>query len=177
MVSKRDDDGFDAFMTSSWASLYRTAVLMTGDTHLAEDLLQNAMGKVYRSWTRVARVDHPRSYARTVLANEVASWWRKKSSSELPTEPSAGRWLSVASAPGVDDQVVQKDLVWHALAELAPRQRAVLVLRYYEDLTEAEIAAALGISPGTVKATAHQALQALEGKLTAAASRENGSQA
>lgn len=171
MVTRRHDEEFDAFMTASWASLYRTAVLMTGDRHLAEDLLQNTMGKVYKAWPRVSRVDHPRSYARTVLAHEVASWWRKKSSSELPTED----WPDTG-LPGHDDSVVAKVLVWRTLQELPPRQRAVVVLRYYEDLTEAEIAAALAISAGAVKSHAHQALRSLERRLSASAGNERGSQ-
>ena len=162
MVARRHDEEFDEFMTSSWPSLYRTAVLMTGDVHLAEDLLQNAMGKVYKAWPRVSRVEHPRSYARAILANEVSSWWRKRSSSERPTELRA----DVSSIPGHDDQVAQADMVWRALRALSPRQRAVLVLRYYEDLSGSEIAAVLGISEGSVKAHTHHALRALEGTLT-----------
>jgi RNA polymerase sigma-70 factor (sigma-E family) len=170
-VRRSHDDEFDAFMTASWGSLYRTAVLMTGDAHLAEDLLQTTMGKVYKSWSRVSRVEHPRSYARAILAHEAASWRRKRSSSELPSEirPDA------AWSPGHDDGVVQADWVWRALQQLTARQRAVVVLRYYEDLTGAEIAAALGISEGAVKAHAHQALRALEGTLTTDAGTSTGS--
>ena len=79
-MGRRYDDEFDAFMTASWASMYRTALLLTGDAHLAEDLLQNTMGKVYKAWPRVSQVEHPRAYARTILANEATSWWRKRSS-------------------------------------------------------------------------------------------------
>jgi RNA polymerase sigma-70 factor (sigma-E family) len=161
-VRRSHDDEFDAFMTASWASLYRTAVLMTGDAQLAEDLLQVTMGKVYKSWSRVSRVEHPRSYARAILAHEAASWRRKRSSSEVPSEIRADS----ATSPGHDDRVVQADWIWQALQQLTPRQRAVVVLRYYEDLTGAQIAAALGISEGAVKAHAHHALRALEGTLT-----------
>jgi RNA polymerase sigma-70 factor (sigma-E family) len=173
MVSRREDEEFDAFMTASWPSLYRTAVLMTCDPHLAEDLLQNAMGKVYKSWHRVSRVEHPRSYARAVLANEVATWWRRRSSSELPVEA----WPQSISSAGVEDQIVDADLMRRALSTLPARQRAVVVLRYYEDLTGAEIAAVLGISEGAVKSHAHRALRALEAALTASAGNERGHQA
>lgn len=173
MVSRREDEQFDAFMTASWSSLYRTAVLMTGDTHLAEDMLQNAMGKVYKSWHRVSRVEHPRSYARAILANEVSTWWRRQSSSELPVEA----WPESTSAPGVDDQVVNADLMWQALSILPARQRAVVVLRYYEDLSGAEIASVLGITEGAVKSHTHRALRALENALTAGAANERGAQA
>jgi RNA polymerase sigma-70 factor (sigma-E family) len=170
-VRSRQDEEFDAFMTASWASLYRTALLLTGDAQLAEDLLQITMGKVYKSWARVSRVEHPRSYARAILAHEAASWRRKRSSSELPSEIRADS----ATSPAHDDRVVQADWIWQALQQLPTRQRAVVVLRYYEDLTGAEIAAALGISEGAVKAHAHHALRALEGTLTTEAGTATGS--
>jgi RNA polymerase sigma-70 factor (sigma-E family) len=170
MVSSRRDDEFDAFMTASWSSLFRTAVLMTGDAHLAEDMLQNTMGKVYKSWRRVSRFEHPRSYARAILANEVSSWWRRRSSSELPVET----WPDDDSTSGLDEQVVDKDLMWQALGKLPARQRAVLVLRYYEDLSGPEIAAVLGISEGAVKAHTHRGLRTLESALTAGAGNERG---
>jgi RNA polymerase sigma-70 factor (sigma-E family) len=170
MVARRYDEEFDEFMTASWPSLYRTAVLMTGDAHLAEDLLQNTMGKVYKAWPRVSRADHPRSYARTILANEVSSWWRKRSSFELPMESRPDD----TTTPGHDDRIVQADLVWQALRMLTARQRAVVVLRYYEDLSGAEIGAALGISEGAVKAHTHKALRALESRLTGAGNEMGG---
>jgi RNA polymerase sigma-70 factor (sigma-E family) len=170
-VTRRNDEEFDAFMTASWASLYRTAVLMTGDSHLAEDLLQTTMGKVYRAWPRVSRAEHPRSYARRILANEATSWWRKRSSSEMPSEIRS----ETSSTSGPEDGIVEADWVWRALQQLTARQRAVLVLRYYEDLTGAEIAAALGISEGAVKAHAHHALRALENTLTTGAGTGTGS--
>jgi RNA polymerase sigma-70 factor (sigma-E family) len=173
MVSRREDEQFDAFMTASWSSLYRTAVLMTGDSHLAEDLLQNTMGKVYKSWHRVSRVEHPRSYARAILANEVSTWWRKQSSAELPVES----WPEPAHGSGLDDQVVDADLMWQALDTLPARQRSVVVLRYYEDLSVAEIASVLSISEGAVKSHTHRALRALETALTAGAGNERGPQA
>ena len=171
-MRRRHDEEFDAFMTASWASLYRTAVLMTGDAHLAEDLLQTTMGKVYKAWPRISRVEHPRAYARTVLAHEASSWWRKRSSSELPTAIHPDR----ASIPGHEDRIAEADWIWQALQQLTTRQRAVLVLRYYEDLTGAEIADALGISEGTVKAHAHQALRTLESTLTTGAGSGTGSE-
>jgi RNA polymerase sigma-70 factor (sigma-E family) len=173
MVSRREDQQFDAFMTASWPSLYRTAVLMTGDTHLAEDMLQNAMAKVYKSWHRVSRVDHPRSYVRAILANEVSTWWRRQSSSELPVE----MWPDGVSTAGFADQVVDADRMWRALSTLPARQRAVVVLRYYEDLSGAEVASVLGISEGAVKSHTHRALRALETALTTGAANESGPQA
>jgi RNA polymerase sigma-70 factor (sigma-E family) len=171
-VGRGHDEEFDAFMTASWPSLYRTAVLMTGDPQLAEDLLQTAMGKVYKAWPRISRMEHPRSYARKILAHEATTWWRKRSSSELPSEirPES------ASTPGHEDQVAEADWMWQALRQLSPRQRAVLVLRYYEDLTGAQIGETLGISEGAVKAHTHHALRNLESTLTAGAGSGIGSQ-
>src|SRR5262245_19027137 len=114
MMGRRNDQDFDEFMVASWPSLYRTAVLMTSDPQLAEDMLQNAMGKVYKSWRRVSRVEHPRSYARAVLANEVSGWWRKRSSHERPVDT----WPERAAAVDVGDQVGNADLVWRALGAL-----------------------------------------------------------
>ena len=171
MATRRQDEEFDAFMTASWASLYRTAMLITGDVHLAEDLLQNAMGKVYKAWPRVSRVAHPRAYARTVLANEASSWWRTRSSSEVPTETLPEE----TAASSHDDRVVEADVMWQALGQLP--SRAVLVLRYYEDLSGAEIAAVLGISEGTVKSHAHRALRTLETTLMTGADNAKGAQA
>jgi RNA polymerase sigma-70 factor (ECF subfamily) len=173
MAGRRQDEEFDAFMTASWASLYRTAMLMTGDAHLAEDLLQNVMGKVYKAWPRVSKVEHPRAYARTVLANEASSWWRKRSSSEVPTETLPEKTAS----SGHEDRVVDTDVMWQALGQLPSRQRAVVVLRYYEDLSGAEIAAVLGISEGAVKSHAHRALRSLETALMTGADNAKGAQA
>jgi len=173
MVSRREDEEFDAFMTASWPSLYHTAVLMTGNAQLAEDLLQNTMGKVYKSWRRVSRAEHPRAYARTILANEVTSWWRRRSSYELPVDSLP----EPASTSGIEEQIVDADLMWQALSRLPARQRAVVVLRYYEDLSGAEIAATLGISEGAVKSHAHRALRTLESALAAGVESERGPQA
>jgi RNA polymerase sigma-70 factor (sigma-E family) len=161
-VSRPYDDEFDAFMTASWSSLFRAAMLMTGDFHAAEDLLQASMAKVYRAWPRVSRVDHPRAYARTVMTNEAISWSRRRSSSERPVD----HWPDQAT-PGHEDRVAETEQVRRLLQLLSPRQRAVVVLRYYEDMSEVEIAAALGMSQGSVKSHAHHALRMLERLVTA----------
>ncbi|MEJ7742635.1 MAG: SigE family RNA polymerase sigma factor [Nocardioidaceae bacterium] len=156
----RDDLDFDEFVVASWPSLFRASVLLMGDYHLAEDVLQSALAKVYAVWPRVSKVEHPRSYTRTVLTNEAMSWWRRKSSKELPVAD----W-SDAAVVGHEDSVTQASVVWQALRRLPPRQRAVIVLRYYEDLSEAEIARTLGISTGSVKSHAHHAIRAMSGHL------------
>jgi len=162
IVDRRRDADFDEFVQASWSSLFRASYLLMGDHQLAEDLLQTALAKLYVAWPRVSKVEHPRSYARTVLTNEAMTWWRRKSSSEVPVS----EWPDTA-VTGHDDAVAQAHVVWRALQQLPPQQRAVMVLRYYEDLTEAEIASTLGISTGSVKTHAHHATRAMGAHLSA----------
>ncbi|WP_028644519.1 SigE family RNA polymerase sigma factor [Nocardioides sp. URHA0020] len=150
-MSGSDQEGFEQFVAARRTALLRTAYLLTGSREDAEDLVQVALIKTVPHWRRIA--DHPEPYVRTVLARESVSRWRRRRwrevhTAELPETPVAG--------PGDDRVALQR-----ALARLAPRQRAVIVLRYYEDLTERETAAALGISVGTVKSQARDALARL----------------
>lgn len=156
------DEEYDAFVLASWPSLFRLATLLSNSHHDAEDLMQSTMCKLFRSWRRVAKADHPRSYARTVLVHEAISWHRRKSNHEAPT-------LSLYDLPprlGHEDSVVTSVDVWRAIQLLSPRQRAVIVLRYYEDMSEAQIADVLEISKGSVKTHASHALKALNQVLT-----------
>jgi RNA polymerase sigma-70 factor (sigma-E family) len=149
------DEQFTELVHASWASLYRTAYLMLGDHAEAEDLVQTALAKTYATWHRVREVEAAGGYARTVLVNTAASWFRKRSwRNERPSErlPDAG----YEHADGTD-----RPTVIAALATLPPRQRAVVVLRYYEDLSVAQVAAALGCSDGTVKSQTSEALAKL----------------
>jgi len=136
--------------------LQRTAHLLTGDVHDARDLVQVTLTKLYLRWDRLTDHGNLDGYARQVLLNEARTlwrrpWWRREQAvDELPVVP--------LHEPGYDGL---RDAVWQWLAGLPPRQRAVLVLRYYEQLTETETAEALGISVGTVKSTAHRALAQL----------------
>jgi RNA polymerase sigma-70 factor (sigma-E family) len=147
---------FDEFVVASWPSLFRMSFLLMGDYQLAEDVLQSALAKLYVAWPRVSMMEHPRSYTRKVLTNEAMAWWRRRSSSEQPVSD----WPDAAVA-GHEDSVTQARVVWQSLQRLPPRQRAVMVLRYYEDLSEAEIARTLGISTGSVKTHAHHAVRTL----------------
>ena len=147
-----DDDRFTAFVTANSATLFRTAYLMTGDYQRAADLLQNTLVKVYQRWSRVEVMDRPVAYARKVLVNQSLSWWRRRSSHESPVLVWDER-----SWDGRVDDVAEHERVWAAVLTLPPRQRAVMVLKYYEDLSEAEIAATLDMAPGTVKSHAHAA--------------------
>lgn len=151
-------DGFSEYVTARHAALLRTAYLLTGHAQDAEDLVQSALVKVVPQWRRIA--DNPEPYVHRVLVNEnVSRWrrrrWREHSTNALPEQ--------LADHPDHDELMT----VRNALAGLAPRQRAVLVLRYYEGLSEAEIAAVLGIAPGTVKSQARDGLARLRRALPA----------
>jgi RNA polymerase sigma-70 factor (sigma-E family) len=144
---------FSSFVNSRGPALQRTAYLLTGDWALAEDLLQTALAKSYLAWNRI-RHDDPEGYVRKVLANTQATWWRRKWRGETPTAELPDRTLHVQ---GADDRMALAD----ALARLPRRQRAVIVLRFHEDLTETAVASALGISVGTVKSQCAKALARL----------------
>lgn len=146
--------GFDEFVAARSTALLRTAYLLTHDHALAEDLLQTALTKSWFAWSRIE--GHPEAYVRKVLVNTFASWWRRKWNGELPTEELPERG-GADEGPRSD----QHHDLWTALAALPRRQRAVVVLRYFEDLTEAETAHLLGCSVGTVKSQHSKALAKL----------------
>src|SRR6478609_3231277 len=146
---------FEEYAGSAWASLYRYAYLLTANHADAEDLAQQTLLKAYSSWSRVSAADSPTAYLRRTLTNTFLSARRPKArQAELLTDapPETG-----APSRGPEDRMV----LWPHVRSLPPRQRAVVVLRYYEDLSEQEIADVLGCSTGTVKSTAHRALQTL----------------
>jgi RNA polymerase sigma-70 factor (sigma-E family) len=158
---------FEEYVAARGQALLRLAYVLCGDAHAAEDLTQAALYDALRHWRKVAKADHPDAYVRRVLVNRFLSDKRRKSSGELlvdDVEPvaSGGPALSPDPSAGVAD----RDEARRALAGLAPRARAVLVLRYYADLDDAAIAAALGVSPGTVRSTASRALATLRERLT-----------
>ena len=148
---------FDRFVGDNSDGLLRTAYLMVGDLHEAEDLLQETLLKVASRWRRVSRMDNPVAYARRILVNLAlhGSSRRSRHRAELKATPPA----ETAAHPAhldIDDQL------FDALAVLPPRQRAALVLRYFLDLSEAEAAAALSCSLGTVKSSTSRGLKRLE---------------
>jgi RNA polymerase sigma-70 factor (sigma-E family) len=146
-------ESFEAFVAARSAALLRTAVLLTGDRHLAEDLVQTALA---RTWPRWSRLDtNPEAYVRRTLVNTYASWWRRRWNGETPTDALPDR-----AQPAGADADAAYDLR-QALTGLPRRQRAVVVLRYFDDLTEAQVAAALGCSVGTVKSQTSKALAKL----------------
>ncbi|QIG44920.1 SigE family RNA polymerase sigma factor [Nocardioides anomalus] len=147
-----DEHGFDAFVAARTAALARTAYLLTGDTHLAEDLVQTALFQAARHWGRIH--GDPEPYVRRILYTQNVSWWRARRLREQP--------LSSYDAPATDrgDSDLRLTLQ-DALRRLTVRQRTVLVLRYFEDLTEVQTAEVLGIGAGTVKSIGRQALARL----------------
>jgi len=149
-----DRSGFDEFVATRSPALLRTAYLLTGDHGLAEDLLQTALAKCWFAWGRIDGLPEP--YVRRALATTYATWWRRRWRGERPTGQLPDR-----GDPAATSHVEDRDALWRALGALPRRQRAVVVLRYYEDLSEAETASALGISTGTVKSQAAKALAAL----------------
>jgi RNA polymerase sigma-70 factor (sigma-E family) len=158
-----DDDRLREFVRQSWPRLLGTAYLLCGDRYEAEDLVQTALVKVVRSWSRIERRDDPYVYARAVLANTATSRWRRrKRHDELMADH-----RPPASVPDPAGGVVLKDAVWRALDTLPTRTRAVLVLRYFEDLTEAQVASILGCAVGSVKSQASRGLARLRNELDA----------
>jgi RNA polymerase sigma-70 factor (sigma-E family) len=151
---------FREFVAARSAALLRLAYLVSGDTNLAEDLLQTTLTRTYLAWRRLDGIDSLDAYTRRVLLNTATSWWRRRWRGERPTPQVPERPVSDQS-----DQMAERDAMWRLLGRLPARQRAVLVLRYYEDLSEADIAAELGLSVGTVKSHASRALAALRSHL------------
>lgn len=151
-----DVEEFDAFVTARSPALLRTAYLLTGDWGLAEDLLQTALARSWLAWRRIT--SSPEGYVRRTMVTTYTTWWRRKWRQERPSS-------DVPDRPGRDEigALDVRDEVWRLLSTLAPRQRAVLVLRYYEDMTEAQAADVLGCSVGTVKSQTSRALATLRG--------------
>ncbi len=150
-------DNFDRFVADNANGLVRTAYLMVGDLHEAEDLVQETLFKVASRWPRVSRMENPVAYTRRILVNLALHGRSKRSRNraELKATPPAE---VVATAAHLDIH----DELFDALAALPPRQRAALVLRYFLDLPEAEVAAALRCSLGTVKSSTSRGLKRLE---------------
>jgi RNA polymerase sigma-70 factor (sigma-E family) len=147
-------DGFADFVTVRSPRLLRTAYLLTHDWGTAEDLLQTALVKAWSAWRRLD--GDPEPYVRRILVNTYSSWWQRRWRGEQATGAVPESTLDDPHA-----SVDERDRVWRALLRLPRRQRAVVVLRYFEDLPEAEIAELLGVSPGTVKSQAAKALSTL----------------
>ena len=156
MSSDRDEQ-FRAFAAASRASMVRTAFLVCGDADEAHDLVQLTLMRVHRRWGAIVRVDDPQVYARRVLLNLASNWWRRRLRVRLePLDP-----YDAPSTVDAIDQVNLRDELWRAVHRLPPRTRAVLVLRYFEDMSEADAANVLDCSVGSVKSQASRGLAQL----------------
>jgi RNA polymerase sigma-70 factor (sigma-E family) len=161
-----DRASFEQFVEGSSSRMLTMAMLLTGHSRAdAEDLLQTVLERAYRRWRRICRTGDPGPYVRRMLVNAALDRWRLlRRRPELPFAPDAPpRAVATLAGPDMTAALAQQDLLWCALARLPSGQRAVLVLRYYEDLTEAQTAAVLGCTVGSVKAQASRALSKLRG--------------
>jgi RNA polymerase sigma-70 factor (sigma-E family) len=146
---------FEEFASTQYAALLRTAYLLTQNRATAEDLVQATLAKCWLVWKRIAN-DNPTPYVRRTMLNTYTAWWRRRWNSEYPTED-----LPHTQDPGGHSGVESRTDLAEALRRLPKRMRAVIVLRYYEDLTEAETARLLNCSVGTVKSQSSRALAKL----------------
>ena len=153
-MSVAASEQFAEFVTERSARLLRTAYLLTRDWAKAEDLLQTSLAKAWFSWGKIR--EDPEPYLRKIMVNTYASWWRRRWNGEEPT-------AELPERPVLDDHDVVEDraALWPALGRLPKRQRAVIVMRYFEDLSEAQVAATMGTSIGTVKSQTAKALARL----------------
>lgn len=151
---------FSEYVAARQHALVRTAFLLTGDHHAAEDLVQAALTKTYLTWGKIRDKGAIDAYVRRTMVNEHTAWWRRAwrkrehTTGEVPDVPARS-----------DPDLGVRDEVWELVRTLPARQRAAVVLRYYEDLSEAETAAALGCSVGTVKSQTSRALATLRKRL------------
>ena len=146
------EESYHAFVTGRYAALRRTAFVLTGNHHDAEDLLQTALMKAAGVWSRIA--ERPEPYVRRIMYHENVSRWRRLRLVEEPLD-------SHDTAVEQSEHTVERLLLADALARLTPKQRTVLVLRYYEDLTEQQAAAVMGVGVGTIKSQTRHALARL----------------
>ena len=156
-----DDEDFRVFVQQWWAPFVRTAYLLTGDRGHAEDLVQSALEKTHRKWGRVRTMAAPEAYVRRAVINTAVSWRRRRRVTEVTLLPGD----TDAASPDEFRRVDQRQQVVAALRQLPPRMRAALVLRYFEDLSEADVARALGCSVGTVKSQLSRGLDRLRGQV------------
>ena len=152
VIDSGGGEEFTAFATSRWPGLVRLAFGLTGDRGVAEDLAQTTLARAYVAWRRVSRADDPDAYLRRILINTAHGRFRRRRVTEQPGDPPE------RAVDGPADLVGERAALLAALRLLPDRQRAVIVLRYWADLTDTQIAAALGCSPGTVRSQLSRAL-------------------
>jgi RNA polymerase sigma-70 factor (sigma-E family) len=160
-VGRRDRSGFAEFAQARAGALHRAAYLMVGDSQLAQDLVQEALTKTYVAWPRLRDPRNAEAYCRKAITTTAITWFRRRGwNNERPTDI-----LPEGNLGAHDASIADRDALWRALQALPPRQRAALVLRYFEDLTEAQTADAMGCALGTVKSTVSAALARLRAQL------------
>jgi len=163
-VRDEDRESFDAFVRARLPELLRFGRALTGSADAAGDLVQDALERTLLAWGRLESRDEPEGYVRRVMVNRNISVWRKLRREHVMAE---------VYDRGTEDRTFDHDM-WRALSALPPRQRAVIVLRYYEDLSEAEIARTLGCSAGTVKSQASKAIAKLRATVVKEVSDDGG---
>jgi RNA polymerase sigma-70 factor (sigma-E family) len=156
------EEDFVEFVAARWTSLYRLAYLLTASPTAAEDLLQTTLEKSYVQWSRIGRMEFREAYVRRMLVNALVSNRRRAWMREVPSDS-----MPEVAGGVIDVGVIDRSLLWPLVCALPVRQRAVIVLRYYEDLSEAQIADVLGCAPGTVKSQTSAAMKALRRALAA----------
>ena len=161
MAARRQQDvsAFTELVSTRSGALFRTAYLVVGDHQLAQDLLQEALVKAYAAWPRLRDPAKAEAYVRRTIMTTATSWRRRRSFHERPVGA-----VPETSTGDATEQLAVQDALWHELSSLPPRQRAALVLRFYEDLTEAQTAEAMGCSVGTVKSQVSDALTKLRNR-------------
>jgi RNA polymerase sigma-70 factor (sigma-E family) len=162
------DQEFQEFVAARGAALLRTAYLLTGDQQLSEDLVQTSLEKALRHWSKIKVASATEGYVRRIMYRENVSIWRQRHARDvLMAEPPETRGI-----PPSCDQVEDRLMMREALLRLGARQRTVLVLRFYEDLTEEQVASAMGVTVGTVKSQTAKALDRLRRTELKAANHE-----
>ncbi len=160
-MARPDNGEFAEFVSARSAALHRAAYLMVGEVSLAQDLVQEALTKTYVAWPRLRDPGNAEAYTRKAITTTAISWFRRKSWSH---ERAHGE-VPERATDGHDTGVTQSAWLWEALQELPVRQRAAIVLRYYEDLTEAQTAEAMGCALGTVKSQVSAGITKLRTRL------------
>jgi RNA polymerase sigma-70 factor (sigma-E family) len=150
---QQDVSAFTDLVATRSGALFRTAYLVVGDHQLAQDLLQEALVKAYAAWPKLRDPSKAEAYVRRTIVTTATSWRRRRSFHERPVEK-----IPETSSDDATEQLAVQDALWDELRSLPPRQRAALVLRYYEDLSEAQTAESMGCSVGTVKSQVSAAL-------------------
>jgi RNA polymerase sigma-70 factor (sigma-E family) len=161
-MARRDRSEFAEFALARSGALHRAAYLMVGDAQLAQDLVQEALTKTYVAWPRLRDPRNAEAYCRKAITTTAISWFRRKGwHNERPAE----HLPDGQAGAGHESVFAERDAVWRELEQLPPRQRAALVLRYYEDLSEAQTAEAMGCAVGTVKSQVSAGLKKLRDRL------------